>query len=247
MQANDWKMWFISPYYALLYNEKYKAAADAVAGKLVHSLPPQNERFALDVGCGSGHLSVALANKGLNVTGIDTCAPRITEALQHEDENLHFYQHDVRLPFYINYFNYAFNCFTRFGYYRTMREHNDALRTIAQSLKTNGMLVIDYLNVCFEESSLQARETVSINDVVYEIERWQDEARFYQLIQVNDTGNNLKESYSVHVEKFSLGDFTDMLSYQGLQVNGVFGNYDLDSYDRKHSPRMIITATKITT
>ena len=47
------------------------------------------------------------------------------------------------------------------------------------------------------------------------------------------------------VEKFSLGDFTDMLSYQGLMVESVFGDYDLNAYHVKKSPRMIITAKKI--
>ena len=32
-----------------------------------------------------------------------------------------------------------------------MREHNDAMRTIGQSLKLNGVFVIDYLNVFVAE------------------------------------------------------------------------------------------------
>ena len=39
----------------------------------------------------------------------------------------------MRLPFWINYFDFAFNFFTSFGYFRTEREHYNAVRTIAQS------------------------------------------------------------------------------------------------------------------
>ena len=47
------------------------------------------------------------------------------------------------------------------------------------------------------------------------------------------------------VAKFSLGDFTDMLSYQHLQVQEVFGDYDLGTYHIKNKPRMIIIAKKL--
>ena len=35
-----------------------------------------------------------------------------------------------------------------------------------------------------------------------------------------------------------------MLSYQGLQVQEVFGNYQLEPYDTKNTPRLIIIATR---
>ncbi|MBI1692779.1 MAG: hypothetical protein FYV88_5020, partial [Bacteroidetes bacterium] len=36
-------------------------------------------------------------------------------------------------PFWINYFDYAFNFFTSFGYFRTRREHDNAIRSLAGS------------------------------------------------------------------------------------------------------------------
>lgn len=62
---------------------------------------------------------------------------------------------------------------------------------------------------------------------------------------MEDKAKNTDETFTEQVEKFSLGDFTDMLSYQGLQAEHVFGDYDLNAYDVKKSPRMIIVAKKI--
>lgn len=246
MQATEWfKLWFSSPYYEILYHERNKAEAAAFVDRLATGLNLKQNSLALDAACGRGRYSIALAEKGLNVTGIDISATTITEAKKHENEHLQFFLHDMRLPFYINYFDYAFNFFTSFGYFRTLREHNDAMRTIAQSLKPHGLFVIDYMNVHFAETNLVASETKTINNVVFDIERWQDENHFYKRIQVKDAEKNVEESFTEQVEKFSLGDFTDMLSYQGMQVDHVFGDYALNNYDIKHSPRMIITATKI--
>jgi len=46
------------------------------------------------------------------------------------------------------------------------------------------------------------------------------------------------------VAKFSLGDFTDMLSFQGLQVKEVFGDYEFGPYHVRKTPRLIVVAGK---
>jgi SAM-dependent methyltransferase len=246
MLTNEWfKIWFSSPYYDILYQKRNKEEAARLIDKLANLLKIPAHSFVLDAACGKGRHSIALASKGYDVTGIDLCSSAITEAKQYETDNLHFYLHDMRLPFYINYFNYAFNFFTSFGYFKTIREHNDAMRTIAQSLKLNGIFTVDYLNVYFAENNLKYTETITHNKVVFNIERWYDEKYFYKRIHVEDKEKNVNEIFTERIEKFSLGDFTDMLSYQGLQVENVFGDYELNAYHVKKSPRMIITAKKI--
>ena len=153
--------------------------------------------------------------------------------------------HDLRLPFWINYFNYAFNFFTSFGYFKTMREHNDAIRTIAQSLKLNGVFVIDYLNTHYVENNFVEHEEKKMGNVLFKIDRWFDENKFYKRIQIEDEEKNISETYTEEVRKFSLGDFTDMLSYEGLMIENVFGDYTFEKYNVKKSPRMIIVARKI--
>lgn len=246
MQPNEWfRLWFNSPYYDVLYHKRDKEEAIKLVDKLVDTLQIPEHSFILDAACGKGRHSIALAAKGFDVTGVDICPSAITEAKQYETDNLHFYLHDIRLPFYINYFNYAFNFFTSFGYFRTMREHNDAMRTLAQSIKMNGRLTIDYLNVHFTEENLKHTETIKHQEVAFNIERWSDEEYFYKRIHIEDAAKHVNETFTEQVEKFSLGDFTDMLSYQGLMVENVFGDYELSSYHVKKSPRMIIIAKKI--
>ena len=53
--------------------------------------------------------------------------------------------------------------------------------------------------------------------------------------------------YTEKVAKFSLGDFTEMFAYQGLQIQEVFGDYDFGNYDVKKSQRMVMIAKKINT
>ena len=127
-----------------------------------------------------------LAAKGFDVTGIDLSTDSIIEARKHETDNLHFFVHDMRLPFWINYFDYAFNFFTSFGYFKTRREHENSIRTIAQSLKPNGIFVIDYLNVHYAEDHLVHKSEIEIDGVNFYITKWFDETHFYKKIIVED-------------------------------------------------------------
>jgi SAM-dependent methyltransferase len=61
----------------------------------------------VDIACGKGRHSKFLAAKGFDVTGIDISTDSIQYAKQFETDNLHFFVHDMRLLFWINYFDYA--------------------------------------------------------------------------------------------------------------------------------------------
>ncbi len=246
MASKEWyKEWFSSPYYEVLYHKRNETEASAFITRLLSDLDPKSGSYMLDVACGKGRYSRRLAEMGFDVTGIDLSEPSITEALKLESDHLHFFVHDMRLPFYINYFDYAFNFFTSFGYFNTRREHDDAMRTIAQSIKPNGLLVIDYLNVHYAEDHLILSENLSIDDIHFHISRRHDETHFYKDIQVEENRQMSERVFTEKVAKFSLGDFTDMLAYQQMQVQQVFGDYTLGHYDVRKSPRMIIIAKKM--
>lgn len=150
----------------------------------------------------------------------------------------------MRLPFWGNYFDYAFNFFTSFGYFKTRREHDNAIRTIASSLKAGGTFVIDFLNVHYVEDRLVHNEVKEISGTTYTIHRWDDEIHFYKKIIVTDSALDKPIEYTERVAKFSYGDFTDMLSYQGLQIQEVFGDYQLNPYQIRDTPRLILIARK---
>lgn len=243
---NLWyKEWFNSSYYHQLYFNRDEQEAAAFIDELLRKLnPPKNSRM-LDVGCGRGRHSIHLASKGFFVTGIDISDDSISAAQKSEHENLEFFVHDMRLPFRMNYYDYAFNCFTSFGFFRTRREHDSAIRTIAESLKTGGTFVIDYLNAHYIENHLQYKSEVEKDGVTFRITRWLDENYFYKRIVVEDE-NSLEEplEFTEQVAKFSLGDFNDMLSFFGLQIQEVYGSYSFEQYDINTSPRLIIIAKK---
>jgi len=242
----DWfRQWFNSPYYHKLYFERDEHEAASFIDSLLVYLQPASGSLMLDVACGRGRHARMLAAKGFDVTGFDLSPDSIDFARQFENDHLHFYEHDVRAPFWINYFDYAFNFFTSFGYFRTEREHHNAIRTISQSLKSNGVFVIDYLNAQYAEEHLVPESEKEIDGVHYHLTKKCDETHFYKKIIIAD--KTLKEplEFVEKVEKFSLADFKRMLESNGFQIQQVFGDYLLQEYDEKRSPRLLLIAKKV--
>jgi SAM-dependent methyltransferase len=199
----------------------------------------------LDVACGRGRHARMLAAKGFDVTGFDLSPGSIDFAMQFENDRLHFYEHDVRMPFWINYFDYAFNFFTSFGYFRTEREHHNAIRTVSQALKVNGTFVIDYLNAQYAEEHLVPESEKEIDGVHYHLIKKCDETHFYKKIIIEDKVLKEPLEFTEKVGKFNLADFNRMLESNGLQVQHVFGDYLLNEYNKRTSPRLLIIAMKL--
>jgi len=253
MPKKEWfREWFDSPFYYKLYFERDEQEAKAFIEKLISLLNPLPAYKILDVACGRGRHSKILASLGFEVKGIDISPNSIEYAIdsmpvttKEETPNPEFFVHDIRLPFWGNYFDYAFNFFTSFGYFKTKREHDSAMRTISKSLKPGGIFVIDYLNVHYIEDHLVYNEEKKIDKTTYSILRWQDEKHFYKKISITDTSLAQPLSFTEEVAKFSLEDFTEMLALQGMQVKEVFGNYQLQKYDINKTPRLIIISSRL--
>lgn len=244
IQKQWFKDWFNSPYYHLLYNNRDNAEAATFIDKLLNYLHPSANATMLDVACGTGRHSSYLAAKGYTVTGIDLSIRSINIAKKLENDHLSFYQHDMRLPFRVNYFDFVFNFFTSFGYFDTERENENALRTMRNALKPGGCLVLDYLNSPYVKNNLVPFEVKETGDVVFDIVREVNDGKFQKQINILDRSRLYRTTFTENVSAFTLHDFEEMFAHQGLQITDIFGDYHFNSYDEQHSPRLIIVATK---
>jgi SAM-dependent methyltransferase len=239
------KDWFNSPYYHLLYDNRDEKEAAAFIDKLLAYLRPAPDADVLDVACGRGRHAKYLADKGFYVTGIDLSVESINIAKKLENGHLSFFQHDMRLPFRVNYFDIVVNFFTSFGYFDTQRDNDNALRTLRNALKRGGKLVLDYLNSSYVASHLVYDEVKEKDGVVFDIHRKLEATKFIKQINVLDKERMLRATYTERVNAFTRKDFEDMFARQGLEITEIFGDYHFNSYDEQRSPRQIIIATKL--
>ena len=240
----DWyKKWFGSPFYKILYQNRDDFEAQEFIEYLLEYLQPAPKSTMLDIACGEGRFARQFAEHGFDVTGIDISHESIELAKAAESDNLQFFNQDMRLPFYINYFDYAFNFFTSFGYFSHDRDHMLSAKAFARALKNNGILVIDYLNIDYVLSNLVAEEKVVRGSYEFTINRKLERNHLVKDIYFTDADKKPRH-YVESVAAFSLSDFVKMFRQAGLSLVGTFGNYKLGAYHPLDSPRLIMVFKK---
>jgi SAM-dependent methyltransferase len=244
MSKQWYENWFDSPYYHKLYFDRDEQEASAFITNLIQHLQPASPSFMLDVACGKGRHARTLASFNHFVTGIDISPQSIAYASQYNSDLLEFLEHDMRLTFRINYYNYVFNLFTSFGYFDTHRKNEDTLRTIYQSLKPGGIFVFDYLNAAYTASKLVPADEKIIDGTRFLIKRYKTSFHFVKQIQIEDQALAMPLLFEEKVASYTKNDFEAMFTKIGFKVQAIFGNYKLEEFEEAQSPRVIIVAQK---
>lgn len=241
--AEWFRDWFNSPYYHLLYKNRDKAEATRFIDRLLLELKPPAEAYLLDLACGKGRYSRYLAEKGYYVTGLDIALDSIQYARQFENERLSFFQHDMRLPFRINYFDYIFNFFTSFGYFETAHDHEKTMVNIARGLRPDGIFVLDFFNAKKVIRNLRLNEIKQVEDVVFHLQRQVDEEGYiFKDIQFEDKGRYYE--FTERVRAFTLEDFDQLFRKAGLKIRQTYGDYHLNEFDETTSDRLILVGSR---
>lgn len=234
--------WFNSPYYHILYKKRDEEEAEHFIDNLCAFLKPKADARMLDIACGRGRHAIYLNKKEYDVTGIDLSFGSIKFAQQFENKKLHFLVHDMRYAFYINYFDFAFNLFTSFGYFDTDRDHINALKSFRKSLKKDGILVLDYMNSQKIINHLVERETKEIDNVTFHISRMVEDGKIVKTI---DFEHKKKQFYfKEEVKDYKLADFEKLFTLAGFTIKAIFGDYELQDFNVNNSDRLIFICQK---
>lgn len=242
MRKEWFSHWFDSPYYHLLYQHHNDDEARLLIDNLFKRLKPAEHATILDLACGRGRHALYMSRAGYDVTGLDISSSSIAYARQFEHEHLTFYQHDMRQLFRTNYFDYVFNFFTSFGYFKTEKEHLQTLRNIQLALKPGGYFVLDFLNSDKVIAELIPEASVDQGSVHFQIRRFVREGYIIKQIEVSD--GDQSHRFEEQVRAFQLKDFQRMFQQVGLEIESVYGNYQLQTFDAKKSDRLILFVLK---
>jgi SAM-dependent methyltransferase len=197
----------------------------------------------LDVCCGTGRHTEALAGMGLDVTGMDLSMVLLTRGAARPGLTGCLVRAEMRaLPFGSE-FDLVTNLFTSFGYFSDDRDNEQALREMARVLVPDGRLVLDHMNRTAVESKL-----------VHEDSETRDGLRIRQARRIE--GNRMKKEIDVEiiadgerihlvedVRLYSPAEMRCLLEASGLEEIGLYGDFDGGAL-RGSSPRMIAVAAK---
>lgn len=236
--TKDWFVsWFNTKYYHILYKNRDDKEAQLFMQNLIAFLNLNKEEKLLDLGCGKGRHAIYLNKLGFNVTGADLSSNSINYAKQFENEKLHFFEHDMRIPFTTKY-DIILNLFTSFGFFEEDAEDISILKNIKNGLNDGGMAVIDFMNAKKVHDNLVPFEEKTMDGIIFKIHRYIANGFVHKEIQFFADGKEHE-----FTERVKLIDFKKAKSYMqtvGFTIKHQFGNYQLENFNEATSDRLIL-------
>jgi SAM-dependent methyltransferase len=159
-----------------------------------------------------------------------------------EKEGLEFFEHDMRELYWNEYFDVVVNLFTSFGYFHNREDDQKTITSVADSLKNNGLFVIDFMNAVKVIENLVDYEEKTVDGVKFEITRSVEEDVIVKRIHVID--GEVELDFEEQVDALKKVDFQDYLNQAGMTITSTFGDYQLNPFEEKTSDRLIIIAKK---
>ena len=216
---------------------------------VVEALALEPGERVLDLCCGHGRLTIALAQRGLHMTGLDLSRRSLLlarEAAERADVEVEWIHADMReIPRDATY-DAIYNVFTSFGYFEEEAENERVLEGVARALRPGGRFLLDTINLLGLMPRYQDRYWDERPDGVLQLAEHdldllggRNRAR-WTFIHPDGSRSELVHS----VRMYTAHDLTVMLARAGLEVDGAWGAFDGSELDR-HSRRVILRARRL--
>ncbi len=242
MQKEWFSSWFDTPYYHTLYKNRDYTEAALFIDNILNFIKLKPDASCWDLCCGKGRHSIYLNQKGFKVVGTDLSTQSILEAAKSANDDLQFYQHDMRKLFRTNYFDAVFNLFTSFGYFERRQDDLNVFNSVQKALKPKGLFVFDYLNSEYVKQIIKEKDTITRDGMSFSITKKIENNTVIKNINFTDKGKLFH--FEERVKLFDESYFCGLANDCGLTILNTFGNYHLENFDLKTSPRLILVLQK---
>jgi SAM-dependent methyltransferase len=232
--------------YPFMFPPKRIADADEQVAKALALAKPAG-KTALDLCCGPGRCSVALAKRGFEVTGVDRTKYLLDKARENA-RSAHFeiewVQEDMRDFVRPGSFALVLSMFTSFGYFDDKEEDLAVLQNMLESLQPGGACLIEVLGKERLAKVLQPTISSVLPDGTVFVERheifddWTRVRNEWLLIR-----KGRSKSFKFHHTIYSGQELRDRMERAGFDSVKLYGNLNGDEYG-PDSERLVAVGRK---
>ncbi|WP_277458049.1 class I SAM-dependent methyltransferase [Paenibacillus larvae] len=230
--------------YLIVYKHRDLQGAYHEVKNMMEWLQLPQESEVLDLCCGMGRHSVALADFGFKVTGLDLSVVLLGEAKKLDKDNkvewIHADMKEIPLE---RKFDDVVNLFTLFGYFEKDEDNFKVLSELSRLLIPNGKFIVDFLNPPYVAEHLVPYSERFQGDMLIEESRSIEEGFVRKRIVIKEPGE-ANRHYLEQVKLYDYDWFEDAFHKVGLEVEQVYGTYENNVYVPGKSPRMIFVGHK---
>jgi SAM-dependent methyltransferase len=230
--------------YLLVYKHRDIQGAQAEVKRMVNWLDLNEGSRIFDLCCGMGRHSVALADEGYRVTGMDLSKVLLEEARRLDDSGrITWLEGDMRQVPASGPFDAVVNLFTSFGYFEEDAENAKVLAEISRILKPGGRFIIDFLNPDYVVNNLVPHSVRQDEGITIDETRTIEDGFVRKRIVLSEQ-DRPERGYLEQVKLYGLEDFRRLSEGTGLVIEQAYGHYDGSPYIAEISQRLIMTGRK---
>lgn len=202
----------------------------------------------LDLCCGHGRHSIALARRGYEVTGLDLSAYHIELAQKAAAEagvSATFICDDMRnLPVEPP-FDAVINIFTSFGYFESDDENAKVITRVGQALKPGGRFLLDVNHVIGTLRSFRPSDVAHHDDGSMIIQERAYDAEAGRITESSTyiAPDGERTVHSFMVRNYTMPEFRRLIEAAGMRVLRTYGGFD-GSPLTMDSRRLIVLAER---
>ncbi len=230
----------------LLFTPQRIAKAVDEVDKIINLLSIEPESHILDLGCGTGRISLELARRGFQITGVDRTRRYLEQAKEQADKEgleIELVLEDMREFRRLEDFDAVISMFTSFGYFEDAEDDHRVVANVCDSLKTGGAFIIEThgketLAPIFRERDWSEKDGVI---VLYERKVSQNWGWMWNR-WIMLRGNERIEDEISH-RLYAATEMVALLTDCGFSKVDVFGDLNGDPYDHT-ARRMIVVGYK---
>ena len=113
---------------------------------------------------------------------------------------------------------------------------------MAENLKSDGILIIDFMNVKKVISNLVRSEKKIVEQITFNITRRYKKGYIIKDIAFID--KEINYNFQEKVRAITLSDFSVFIDNARMKIINIFGSYELDDFNESDSDRLIIICKK---
>jgi len=238
-----WKIFALSMFSEQRWEDAPKEAEDIISLIGIN----QGARV-LDLCCGVGRHSLALARSGYSVTGVDRTKEYLDVAkkkAKNEELDVEFLEGDMRTFSRPETFDAVVNLFTAFGYFEDPNEDKQVVKNVYESLKPGGVFLVDVMGKETIARIYQARDWHEDDDgTIYLQDRkvTKDWSWLYNR-WIRITKDGLRQEFDVSQTIYSARELKELLEDCGFKNTKAYGNFKGVPYDQT-SKRLVVVGNK---
>lgn len=212
-----------------------------------------NVKDIVDLGCGTGEITIKLAEKGYNLTGIDNSPEMLAIAEQkasNKQLQIDWFKQDLRLLEGLKNLDVAVSFCDVLNYITTRDEVKQVFQNVANLLREGGLFLFDVHSLYHVENNMVNQTFADVTDdqsYIWFCEEGKEKGEMYHdLTFFLKNGNCYERFAESHFQKtLSIDEYQNYLRAAGFQINGVYHDFSIQNDSRcQESERVFFFAEK---